>query len=46
MPDMWRCPFTNCQILLPVRHTHRCATAASRAAAAAAASRANAITDW
>jgi hypothetical protein len=46
MSDMWRCPFTNCQILLPVRHTHRCATAASRAAAAAAASRANAITDW
>jgi len=46
MPDMWRCSFTNRQILLPVWHSHCSATAASRTAAAAAASRANAITDW
>jgi hypothetical protein len=42
MPDMWRCSFTNRQILLPVRHSHRSATAASRTAAAF---RADAIID-
>ena len=50
MPDMWRCSFTNRQILPPVRHTHRSATAASRTATAAsrtatAAFRADAIID-
>jgi hypothetical protein len=43
MPDMWRCSFTNRQILLPVRHSHRSATAASRTATAAFC--ANAIAD-
>jgi hypothetical protein len=50
MPDMWRCSFTNRQILLPVWHSHCSATAASRTATAAsrtatAAFRADAIID-
>ena len=43
MPDMRRCSFTKRQILLPERHTHSSAIAASRTATAA--SRADAIID-
>ncbi len=35
MPDMWRCSFTNRQILFPVWHSHCIATATSRTATSA-----------